>query len=510
MELKVHCPSETCRATLTVPLTASGHVARCPLCHATFLVPTEDEIAEQTASAWIEDDIEDLKDQIDTEWQQRLKDEAIRRAQQEELRRQETAREIGKIMAGNKQAIDANHPVFKDGQAATQVATPSARPLTPNSADTAQAVPDQPTATIAANQSPQTATATAQVVAPPTDWAPAAPAQPTTASASKADAPPQENNNNETIAPGKAKAPRQSHVDEYPTELVIVEPKPYLIVTQCKQSGVELSFDSRFLMHDGFRLSMPVACAFTGDTDRDKLVARPLAFLDQTKGELRNAYDVESGHEAKLNQSLTGKEMLSRMGVIEQLPDPFRYPFPYYVRTDHTNQSLKCYTTRSGDGPTVAHVQISDGPLAMRWLRHVNGVCGREYELLSRDIAYLWQGEWVDMHEQVRRRIEVWARFQNGEKFRYFINDADIPKKDEGLAGVVLTDRRLIYKKFHRQGQVEYGTHAQLIIRPDGTMAGLRVKTEEGTFKCARFHFSDLQKLKDAAKDLGFGLDIAQ
>jgi hypothetical protein len=315
----------------------------------------------------------------------------------------------------------------------------------------------------------------------------------------------------ESIAPTQVKAPRKSHIDEYPTELVVTEPQPYLIVTQCTQSGVELSFDSRFLMHDGFRLSMPLACVYTGDAERSHLIAKPLAFLDQARGgELRNAYDVESGREAKLSQTQTGKEMLARMGVIEQFPEPFRYPFPYYVRTDHSNQSLKCYTTRSGEGPTVAHVVIPDGHLALRWLRHVNGVCGKEYDLLSRDVAHLWQGEWIGMDEQVRRRIDVWAHFLSGEKFRYFINDADMPKKDEGLAGVVLTDRRLIYKKFHRQGQVEFGTNAQLIIRPDGTMAGLRVKTEEGTFKCARFHFDDLQKLKEAARDLGFGLDIAQ
>ena len=160
--------------------------------------------------------------------------------------------------------------------------------------------------------------------------------------------------------------------------------------------------------------------------------------------------------------------------------------------------------------PLLAHVTIPDGPMALRWLRHVNGVCGREYDLLSRDVAHLWQNEWTGLDETVRRRLEVWAHFMDGEKFRYFINDTDMPKKDEGLAGVVLTDRRLIYKKFHRQGQVEFGTNAQLIIRADGTMAGLRVKTEDGTFKCARFHFDDLQKLKDAASDLGFGLDIAK
>ena len=471
MDIKVHCPNATCRATLTVPISAAGHVARCPLCQETFLIPTADEIAEQTASSWIEDDIEDLEEQHDQQWRQRLQDEAVKRAQEEALRRQETAREIEKIMAGNQEPSLVS-AVPQANATDTQTA--------PADQATHQPRPDLPNAT--------------HSTAPPKQ-----PPQPESSPA----------NNHETIAPKQVKAPRDAQ-DQYPTDLVVTEPAPYLIVTECTQSGVVLSFDSKFLKHDGFRLSMPVACAFTGDVERVNLIARPLAFLDQSRGLLRNAYEVEAGHEAKLNKTQIAKEMLARMGVIEQFSEPFRFPFPYYVRSDHSSQSLKCCTSKKPDGPIVAHVTIPEGHVALRWLRHVNGVCGPEYALLQKDVARLWQGEWVGMDETVRRRIEVWAHFQNGERFRYFINDADMPKKDEGLAGVILTDRRLIYKKFHREGQVEYGTAAQLIIRPDGTMAGLRVKTENGTFKCARFHFDDLQKLKKAATDLGFGLDISR
>ncbi len=507
MDLKVHCPTATCRATLTVPISAAGHVARCPLCHATFLVPSEEDIAEQTASSWIEDDIDDLAEEIDNEWQQRLKDEAVRRAREEEHRRNTTAREIEKIMATHKQLTHEEAASMAAAAMSTQstatVDEPAAqqspqRPLAP--AANVQSAPTQTqeetldTATVAPTQPQPTPVAQSNAVAVSTPEPAQAASEP----------------QHLTIAPKQVKAPRQSHKDAYPSELVVTEPRPYLLVSRCTQSGVELTFNSNFLKHDGFRLSMPLACAFTGESDRAKLIARPLAFLDQARGEIRNAYDIEAGHEAKLTQSITGKEMLSRMGVIEQLPEPFRFPFPYYVRTDHSNMSIKCTTSKKGEGPLLAHVTIPDGPMALRWLRHVNGVCGREYDLLSRDVAHLWQNEWTGLDETVRRRLEVWAHFMDGEKFRYFINDADMPKKDEGLAGVVLTDRRLIYKKFHRQGQVEFGTNAQLIIRADGTMAGLRVKTEDGTFKCARFHFDDLQKLKDAASDLGFGLDIAK
>ena len=490
MDIKVHCPRATCRATLTVPLTAAGHVARCPLCHETFQIPTQDDIAEQTVSSWLEDDIEDLEDQTDQKWQQTLKEEAIRKADEEELKRQETAKEIEKIMAGNQQFIDALNPTSTE----TNDPTASPPPIT-----TTNIVAPAPTATEPPIQVPRPMT-------PVPDPTPID--NNTITPTATGDKPPSANH--ETIAPKQAKSPRKSHQDKYPSELDIHSSRPYLLVTQCTQSGVVLSFDSRFLEHEGFRLSMPIACAFTGEKDPNLLIAKPMAFLDQPCGEILNAYEVEAGHEAKPSQKQTPKEMLTRMGIIEQFKKPFQFPMPYYVRTDHTNQSLKCTTTSTGDGPIIAHVHIPDSLVAIRWLRHVNGICGREFELLQKDVNHLWHSKWIDLDEAVRRRIEVWVHFQEGEQFRYFISDADMLKKDDGLAGVVLTDRRLIYKKFHRQGQVEFGANAQLIIRPDGTMAGLRVKTDEGTFKCAKFHFKDLQKLKDAAADLGFGLDIAR
>ncbi len=444
MELKVHCPH--CHATLMVPLTAAGQAARCPACHTAFNIPTEEEIAEQTASAWIDQDLEEMASEDDQYWQGRLKEETDRKIHDEEIKRKETAREIEKVLASDQPAL-------------TTEATPPAPKTQPTSAKPATQTFD-----------PVISRSQAQPV------------------------------------------PLRKHYSggDYPKEFLVTHPRPYLVVTECTQSGVTLSFDARFLADMGFRLSMPVMCAFTGETDRTLLQARPLAFLDQSNGVLKNAYELEAGHEQKLIKGQSRKEMIARMGVLEDLAEPFRYPFPYYLRQDHSSHSLKCYTTKHKDGSTLAHVLMPEGPFAIRWLAQVNGVCGPEYDLLRQDVNRLWQDVWLALDEQIRRRLEVWTNFQPGEKFRYFINDADMRKKDEGLAGVVLTDRRLIYKKFHRQGQFEYGTNARLVVRPDGQFAGLRVKTEDGTFKCAKFHFSDLEKLRDAAKNLGFALDISK
>ena len=50
--------------------------------------------------------------------------------------------------------------------------------------------------------------------------------------------------------------------------------------------------------------------------------------------------------------------------------------------------------------------------------------------------------------------IQSWCQLENGEKIRLYIPDVDIQKKEQGLAGIVFTNRHLFYKKYHHQGHI--------------------------------------------------------
>lgn len=67
--------------------------------------------------------------------------------------------------------------------------------------------------------------------------------------------------------------------------------------------------------------------------------------------------------------------------------------------------------------------------------------------------------------EQVRQRVSVWCRFQTRERFQLYLNDAEMAQRDAGLAGIVITDRRLIYHKFHHNGQVDLASPGTLLMK---------------------------------------------
>ena len=301
--------------------------------------------------------------------------------------------------------------------------------------------------------------------------------------------------------------------NDYPTDLFVEPDRPHLVVDSCSQNGVLFAFDSSFLKHQGFRLSMPVACAFSNDQDRVDLVARPLAFCDQSQGALRNAQEAEAGHEQRLLEGQTPEEMLTLLGRLPSLPLPFCLPVPYYVNTEHANagMSVECHTViRADDNGLSCLVLIPHAQCALEWLKNVNGVCGPEYRLLERELSLLWSVAWEGVSEQARLKLGAWTEFEPGETFRLYVNDAEFASKDLGLAGMMLTDRRLIYHKFHRHGEVKFSDQPKMAIRPDGDFAALTIHTTEGRVKAARFRLTDLETLLAALKESGVEVDLSR
>jgi len=506
MEIKVFCPS--CRAVLRVPLDAAGKVARCPGCQCKFLIPDQNDVMEETVSSWIEQDVEDMQDEFEQSMREKSAEEERRRIEREREKAAKTAEKMEKyfrtettIAAAAAASSPAPAPtVHRPGAPVARKPKPEApaphQPhVSPPPPENAPARPDSPvTHTRPAAAAP---VAPAQPVAPP----PAAPPEHKPAYF------------DEPAETGDAQLPPVddgSAVDpaDYPANVFTDATSPHVVVVDCSQKGVLLAFDSSFLSHPGFRLSMPIACAFSGESQRASLIARPLAFFDQSGGVIRNAMEIEAGHERHLNDYHRPDQILALFGLLPKLAKPFNNPMPYYVSDNHTNMSLDCHTNKRDDGGITCYVLVPDGHYALAWLRNVNGVCGKEFGLLTRDVNRLWSVAWKGVTEEVRQRLGTWVGFEPGEVFCHYFNDAEFGKKDEGLAGVVLTDRRMIYHKYHRKGSAAYADNPQLFIRPDGDFAGLSLRTGEGLVKVARFRIADIESVIQTMAEFGLTVEL--
>jgi len=482
-------------------------------------VPQQEAAVEETISSWIEEDVDQMQEELQDQWARRAAEEARKRAAAERARLEKNVEKIEKYFSPAQDASSTGQDAgtAPGGQRPRMPGAPiqhrpTRRPAPPQ-AQRASAPASQQVVAAPAPR-PETPIASPQ----PTEPVAAPPAPPQPEPFEPENAAPELTDTISPVMPAEAPvadqaAPIFHESGDYPTNLFVEHNTPHLVVGDCGQDGVLMVFDSTFLKHQGFRLSMPLGCAFSNDRNRGELVARPLAFYDQSQGKVRSPHDVEAGHEHHLIEGQTPEDVITLIGRLEHLPTPFYLPMPYYVNTEHANanMSVECRTEqREEDQGTSCLVQIPHGRYALQWLVNVNGVCGSEYSLLARDVEMLWSEEWAGVSEMTRRRLGTWVDFAPGERFHFYVNDAEFGTKDEGLAGMVLTDQRLIYHKYHRHGSINLNEHPELSIRPDGDFAALTVKTATGRTKAARFRLRDLEPLIDAINQAGLPLDMSR
>jgi len=295
------------------------------------------------------------------------------------------------------------------------------------------------------------------------------------------------------------------HVDNdnetcgYPRNLRTDPKSPHLVVLKCGSAGIRLAFDSKWLAHEGFRSSMPTRCAYSGSADRTKLIARPMIFSDRSRAASTDAAELTSRHDVRSLGDSSARQIMQMMSTIEGMPNPFLYPMPYYVCNRYANKTVHCMTRDRSSGGITAEVVIPDAVCALEWLARVNGVCGEEYELLERDTSLLHGDLFQALSEACRSRLQVWCKLRPREVFVLYLNDADFGRMDEGLSGLIVTDQRVVFCKYHHRGQVRLDDEqAAIIAKPDGKFIGLTLQVGEQRKRMCKMHKSDLVKLRDA------------
>lgn len=439
MEAVFECPG--CQTVLRAPAGESGHRAKCPACGRQFLIPSVNELMEDAASLWIGQGVDEVLSHRHEESEQKILRSLHQQAAAEaEAKAKEKARQPE--AAGSAKDGPALSPRLRRHRAVDreQHLAPSAPPRRSD-----------------ANLTPASAT-------------------PATAKTSPR-------------SPGAPPAPE----GEYPQEIKPSRHRPYLVVRSCDAAGVRFAFDARHLRNEAFRSSMPARCAFTGSSDRNKLMARPLVFADRSRQGRSIIETLTQKHEERSIGDRSNWELMHAIGELETIAHPFNQPVPYFACMNRSHEYLQCETFDRGEGRITCEVLIPDSTFALEWLMRVNGICGPEYALLSRDVALRHGDAWKQLDETCRQRLGGWCRLQAGESFRHYFNDADFGKHDGGLAGLVLTDQRLLFCKYHHRGQVRIDDgSATVIAREEGGMINLTLRIGAERSRMIKLRQSDL------------------
>lgn len=479
----VHCMG--CRQPLRVPARSSGRRARCPSCKTVFVVPKPDELVEETVSTWIEQDLH-----------------VIDRWDEQGVKLPEAAMSQSGVYLA---ALDPRCP------------TPPP--------------PDVPEPRKLAEEDPQTRSQPGTIIrkhskrqywgvmrpsgAPTQRREPLPRDKPLPLEQTHRRTGEREVRSDDASPPG---TPTPPSVDDpalakvgptamtYPTNLQRDPVAPHLVVTRSSLAGITFAFDAIWLTHEAFRGSMPVRCAFCGISKRDQLIARPLVFYDRGRADKNTIEQDAASLEHRHIGDRTARQLATQFGEVPHMPPPFHLPMPWFVSTRYAHLGLHCVTRNRSDGGITCEVLIPDPHTALAWLVNVNGMCGPEYELLEREVSLLHGEAWRALSDACRERISYWCKLEPGEQFRLFISDSDFGKRDDGLGGIVITDQRLVFCKYHHRGQVRLDDEARIRVKKLGDgFATLTLVTQADRQRMAKIAEQAVPSLLEAI-DLAPGL----
>ena len=213
--------------------------------------------------------------------------------------------------------------------------------------------------------------------------------------------------------------------------------------------GAYFRFLPDMLHDDGLRCSFPHRCVqCLGREDLEihfliwveKVPAKDAALINET----------ETRTHRQLDQVMAdnGLNWFHALKPIHSLPMPFSLPLAYCVCPQCSVIGAIRGRVLTEGMTEVCQVIIAHPSIALDFYRNNGGRNTPGYKKLLVASRQRRDNQWAALAAGVRMKLGEWYRPKGGETFLGYFADKDFDKADRGAAGVVLTDQRLIYRKY--------------------------------------------------------------
>lgn len=211
-------------------------------------------------------------------------------------------------------------------------------------------------------------------------------------------------------------------------------------------TGALFEFPAVRLNDPAFRCAMPRRCMRCGS--RSHLEAHAIVYVTHLTEGAFGSVQAASGDLVLRGEGvaeLPNKELLDRLPVVPNVPAPADKPMPFWLCDMCTVGDLISGQIRTGgEGVGLCRLWIGHLRRAEEFLVAAGGKDSPGHAELRHRIASLVEDPWGALPLAVQNRINQWYRPQSGEHFVAYIADRERARSEEGLAGIVVTDRRVI------------------------------------------------------------------
>ncbi len=249
----------------------------------------------------------------------------------------------------------------------------------------------------------------------------------------------------DTLAPIPDKPPRREDQAAAPRT-----GQSRMRLVSLERAGALFEFPAEYLREGKFRCSIPRVCIHC--LGRAHLSAHLIIFAPQ----LRDSISLEAEHKAgqliipqdRLG-GITGEELLQYLPEIPSIPAPANLPMPYWVcdlcsGTGAISGQIKV-DQASGHGHCrlfIQNIQIAASFLG--------AVAGTHHHDFARFVEFAKRAKadrWDALPTVIRHRLEQWFKPVGDERFIAYIPDRNRSRTEDGMAGVIISTRRLIYRR---------------------------------------------------------------
>ncbi len=257
--------------------------------------------------------------------------------------------------------------------------------------------------------------------------------------------------------------------------------------------GALFEFPSSRLLDPTFRCAMPRRCTRCGAETR--LAAHVIVYVTHLIDGMSQESDriggalVLKGDELR---SLSNDDLCKRLPRVPDAPPPADLPMPYWLCDMCTAKDLVSAQIRldPNTGVGLCRLWIGNLHVAEEFFLAVGGKGTAGAAELQHRIAATGEHPWSLLAVVVQNRLQQWYKPQQGEHFLAYIPDRDRTRTEDGMAGIVVSNRRMICHNpmRHREATIadaleleelaEEGRHRLRIKSPDWELRHLAVDRE--------------------------------
>ncbi|GEM_PF-1225977 len=223
--------------------------------------------------------------------------------------------------------------------------------------------------------------------------------------------------------------------------------------------GTLIEFATNLLHQPEFRAAFPRQCLRCDA--RMHLRARAVIFAPQLIDSMSLEAEHKAGELVLSNEEvhgLTNQQVLDRLPPVPNVPPPGNLPMPYWLcdMCSGTGQVSGQIQVNRETGGGLCRLLIHRPRCALGFIDSAlgNGVEG--YQLVKDRVDQVVEKPWDNLAEVVQHRIQQWFQARQDEQFLSYTPDRDYARTEDGMAGVLITNQRLIahYSRRHREALV--------------------------------------------------------